>query len=560
MRNNSSSSSAPLLVPRLLLAALALLLALAAGLGWLGWRQNRQHLTELVGPATGKPTDPARQRLSRERTPLHARILACRILINDVMAETPLDRLSASEQAAQIDLRSARLHQAKELARQVLREQPGSWEATLFLGAATYLDLLLHQDPRLYTEARSWEAPLEKALADASGQAEPARFLVTTYLELWHALSAAKRERAYQLLIQVFERDPEAFARLVPTWLQLASDVEEAFAPLPEHPAAWAQVTAIYTQQGNWRAFQLAEQRRLDSLEQQLRDELDEARQRLRKGDVYNSRQLFMKVLSTAPLEQRFAPLVSEALRNAPAGIHNQTLPQRLKRWLSWTLELADLGHHPLTREAFGRLWAATGQLPPEQSARAAIYAGDLHTAERFERRADTLSIKAWAPYLLAKIHLLVDRGLLEDAARALRRVDPASRQTAGYWLAAAKLAEAQRNPQQVAEASGKLRRLGRDGWLASDWTATGDGSSLRFFPAYTASGLEIEIDQIPQGGNVARVALDGVTVVLEPVRAGRRLRLDLAISPTPHLLQVSSATGAELRPGRVRLRLAKQR
>jgi len=42
-------------------------------------------------------------------------------------------------------------------------------------------------------------------------------------------------------------------------------------------------------------------------------------------------------------------------------------------------------------------------------------------------------------------------------------------------------------------------------------------------------------------------------------VRVGRRLRLDLAVSPTSHLLQLSSATGAELRPGRVRLRLAKQ-
>ncbi len=560
MPNNSPPSATTPIAPRLLLGALALLLALASGLGWLGWMQNRQQLTELVGPATGKPTDPARQRLRRERTPLHARILACRILINDVMAAPALDKLPTSEHAAQIEERSARLQQAKRLARQVLAEQPSSWEATLFLGAATYLDLLLRQDPRLFTEASSWEAPLEKALADASGQPEPARFLVTTYLELWHALSAAKRERAYQLLVQVFERDPEAFARLVPTWLQLADNVEEAFAPLPENPAAWAQVTAIYAQQGNWRTFKIAERRRLDSLEQQLRRDLDEALQRLRKGDVYNSRQLFMKVLSTAPLEQRFAPLFSEALHNAPAGIHDQTLPQQLHRWLAWTLELADLGQQPLTSDAFGRLWAATGKLPPAQAARAALYAGDLHTAERFERRADTLSIRAWAPYLLAKIHLLTDRGLLEDAARAKRLVDPASRQTAGYWLATAKLAEAQRNPQQVAEASGKLQRLGRDGWLASDWTATGGVSSLLFFPAYAASGLEIELDQIPQGGNVARVALNGVTVALEPVWPGRRLRLDLEVSPTSHLLQLSSATGAELTPGRVRLRLAKQR
>lgn len=555
MPDNRTASSALPSALRWLLAVTALGLALAALSGWADWHQTRSQLSELVGPPSSRATDPTRLRLLRERTPLHARILACRILINDVMAATPLDRLPPTEQAPAIEERVAVLAQVQQLARQVLDEQPSNWQATMFLGAATYMDLLLNQDPRLFTEARSWEAPLERALADAAGRPEPARFLVTTYLELWYALSPAKRERAYELLVQVFARDPAAFSQLVPTWLQLADDTEEAFAPIPDDPQAWALVAGLYAEQHDWRTFRLAEMRRLDSLELELRQALEEAQERLRRGDTYSSRQLFMKVLNTAPLDLRFAPLVSEALSAAPAGIHSQSSPRRLKRWLEWSLELADLGHQPLASDAFGRLWAVTGKLPPAQSARAAIYAGDLHSAERFERRADTLSIKSWAPYLLAKADLLITRGLLDEAATALRQVDPASRQGAAFWRVSGRLGEAERDPALVAQASSKLNQLGRDGWLESEWQRTAGRHTLPLLPAYAATGLEIEIEDAPAQGDVVEVVLDGALVALVPVRSGHPLRVDLELSPEPHLLQLGSAVEASMQPGRVRLR-----
>src|SRR6185369_775421 len=91
---------------------------------------------------------------------------------------------------------AARLAETARRAAVVLARRPASWEASMVLGAATYMSGSQGHDARLFTAHERWEAALELAPT----KREPARFLTGAYVEIWPALTAPKRERTRALL------------------------------------------------------------------------------------------------------------------------------------------------------------------------------------------------------------------------------------------------------------------------------------------------------------------------------------------------------------------------
>ena len=152
--------------------------------------------------------------------------------------------LAPAEEARQRAEAATRLAETASLAAGAFAERPAAWEAAMVMGAATYLSWSLAHDPRLFTAAPAWERPLETAIALAPGRTEASRLLAGSYLEIWPALSSAKRERGRQLLASVFS-DPQAFAGLIGPWLATAASREEAFAVIPATPEAWAKLQRL---------------------------------------------------------------------------------------------------------------------------------------------------------------------------------------------------------------------------------------------------------------------------------------------------------------------------
>ena len=393
-------------------------LAAASLADYLDGRRQRRELQDLLsGPDFGRRSAAVLERIGTERTAHHARILAGRFLLYDVL-DVGGDRedtiaVGSQEKPTALEVGSPgwnaavdRLTVAADLARQVLTVQPNSWQASMLLGAAVYLERSIRRDGRLYTSYRDWETPLSRAVHEAPGQAEPRRFLAAAYLEVWSALSGEKKEAARRILAEAFANDPRSFGQLLPAWLPAARDLDEAFAVIPDRASAWRKLERAFAERREWEAFCHAYERRLTAVFEEHRLQLAEAETRLALGEFFHSRSLLLQVVAASPLDVRFAPQVERALELYPPGLHGLSSTERVRRWLRWTLELHVFGRDVLAPSVVSRLASAAGQLDAPEQALAALVAGEVYHAESFERSAESLTKEKWGTYLIAKAPL----------------------------------------------------------------------------------------------------------------------------------------------------------
>jgi len=552
--------SADGLAPRLLRAgavALCLLLALAALVHCQGWRGNRDRLLGVLGEAGIDRRNPeALVRVSRERTPHHARLTAARALVYDVLS------FDAGAPPADLGARVARLEEARELARQALRDQPNSWQASMLLGAATYLEWSLTADPRLFTEYARWEEPLRTAVAATEGKVEPRRFLAAAYLESWVALGEAKKAAAEEVLAEVFRGDSDGFARLMPVWLEVAGSRQRAFELVPDEPWAWRRLELLYARRRDWRAYAEVRVRHHDALEGHVARKLDEAAERKRLGDVAGSRAICLEVLASVPPRRRFAPAVARALEIYPPGAHALRSTAPFEEWLRLALRLHPLGVELLPVKTLERLVDVIRRLDPPEGAYAALIADDVYRMRLYEKQADTLVSVDWAPYLIAKAGWLLERdpvGNLEEADRALDRVALTARGSLDYLRMRRMVARAGGDQEALAaverELEARRTELARHRWTALDWHLRGERAFLALLPEAAAPGLLLELRSKERTGAAAEILWDGELVAVEAVPNGGTLTLDIAVEPGRHQLEIRGLERQEVLPGAVRLR-----
>ncbi|MCP3958370.1 MAG: hypothetical protein GY719_11005 [bacterium] len=528
---------------RLAVIALCLVMTFWALAGLVRWRAERTELVEILKQIqVGDSHQTAIRRVSFERTSHHARLIVARALVYDVLTTEP--------NATSVD----RLTRAHDLAREVLVEQPNSWQASMLLGASTYLEWSLRSDRRLFTSAPDWERPLLKAVAEADGKPEPRRFLLSAYLETWAALSAEKKALTRDLIEQAFRDDPDSLARLLPIWLEVAEDLSSALEVIPDRPAAWQLLKRDFAGTHEWDSFGLAHTRYLDALERQLTRNLDEAGKRLRLGDYYNGRTMCLRVVVAAPPDGRFAALVAQALELYPPGLHGLSSSEALRKWLLWSLELNAVSIDPFSSHVLSRLTDAVGEIEPPIGALASLIGEDLYQTKRYEKLEPAKNAPAWAPFLIAKTQRLIDRQELSLAEETLAEVHRSARGRASYWLARQRLARATGDLVDLASADRELADLRAEEWQSHQWRWRGHRASIEIYPERAASGIEIQLGEAPGQGAVVQVMWDGTAITHMPVRAQETLEIEWEVTPRPHQLELRSLAGGEVYPGRVLL------
>jgi len=479
---------------------------------------------------------------------------------------------------------AARLAETARLAGGALAERPAAWDAAMVMGAATYLSWSLSHDPRLFTAAPAWEEPLEAAVSLAPGRDEAARLLAGAYLELWPALSPARRARERQLLAVVFA-DPAAFAGLIGHWLATAPTREEAFAVVPPTPEAWAQLQQIYAQQGDWDGFCAARERWDLALQESLARRLAAAEERRASSD---SRALFLEVATEARTGRRYLDLLTGALEGCPPGSVDHRTAERLEKHLVWSLERCRLDRCPLSPRAMRRLAGFCRDLDPRIDAMAALVTGDQPRAEVLERTYATAWTDDWAPYRLLKAKLLAEHpehdaradreerdlatgsraggadrvggaglanlGKGQEIAAALAALPPSWKQRPSYWQVRAAAARLAADTAGEAAATHELARLTARDWPPTAWTFHDGVPRLELLAAAAAPGLELAIGQAPARGAAVEVRLDDSILGTFPVAPGTVLRLDGPLAPGLHLLEVESVAGGAVLPDTVRL------
>lgn len=498
------------------------------------------------------------QRLASEPDPLRQRLLLARRLVT---AEVDPERLADLTRGGAPDLSSRarveRLELARRFALDVLRARPAAWDAAMLLGAATYLARSIDRDPRLFTDQRGWEGPLELAWELAPTEPETGRFLVTAYLELWPSLSDAKRRRARDLLAEAFA-DPATFGRLVGAWLSVAGNRREAFAAIPDEPHAWSTLTDLYARQRDWTAYREARSRWLQTLTVQLGEDLEEAGRRRAGGYPRAARDLYLQILERAVPSARHLPLVRRVLRETPAGPPAPRTVRAARSWLLWALERQVLGKPSFDADLLDRLAGLAGNLEPHQEAHAALAANRLDEAERIERRTALAWHEDWVPYLLARSRDLLERGDAAGARTTLAQAHRSARERPAYWQARRRLAEAEADPGERREAEERLRSLAADAWPATAWRFRSGEATLELLIANAAQGLTLSFAETPPDGAVVEVRLDGDPVAMAEALAGGETVLDVNLSAGLHHLEIRPLAGGGVRPGRVTLRRAR--
>ncbi|MEM7349337.1 MAG: hypothetical protein AAF657_00930 [Acidobacteriota bacterium] len=536
---------------RPVLVGLSVVLAVFSMSTLADWRANQAELRAILSDSQN-PEDAIRG-VGFERTPHHAKLIAARSLVYGAMH--PGDEVVSAEEV------SARLGQARRLALEVLKEQPNSWPAAMFLGAATYLDRSLRSDRRLYTEAADWEKPLLKALGEAEGKLEPRRFLLGAYLETWPALSAEKKAFVTELIEAAFREDPIAFTLLSPVWLDVAG--EQALDVMPDRPEVWQVLERKHAAAGDWSAFQTAREHYLKALESQLTADLNDAEKRLRLGDAGNARTICLNTIVAAPRDGRFAPIATRALETYPPGIHGFRSTETLSEWLDWALELETIAVRPFTAKALGRLTDAIGEIEPATGALAALLAEDEYRTKRYERLAKSKRDKTWAPFLIAKAQRLVARGDALAAQRTLDEVHREYRDSIPYWLVRERIARGEADLSAIATAEQRLATLRQSQWRADQWRWRGPRVTLMLYPEVsgkTTATLEIEINKAPPGGAVVGIYWDGTLVGMWAVVEEAVISAVVEAEPRPHLLETRALAGGEVFPGRVSLDRSRRR
>jgi len=425
-----------------------------------------------------------------------------------------------------------RLALARDLAREALERQPANAEASWILGATISMLRARERDTRLFSQSWQWERPIRRSLELAPHAKEPGRMLVGAYLDVWPALSPARREEVTRLLRDAFE-DRATFERLIAPWLDLAGSLAAAAELVPDRSWAWAPLAARAGRDRDWGAFVRYDGRRRQAELRELDAALAAAESRLAQGDAGAARGALDEVLARLAPDGASAGRVERLLSQRPAGPATEPAGRAAVAWLAWAEPLELLGRESLSPEAYGRLASLAGsRLTPDRAALVALAAGDLARAELFERRSESLWSERWAPFLTLK------------AARALDRKAPAEARAA---LEQAHRDYRKRLPwQRLAREVGlPAPPPGRERWEESDWIWTDGAARLEFEPAGAASGLRLALEGVGAEGAVLEPSLDGRA--LEPVIVpgnAREARIATALTARPHLFELRARAG----------------
>ena len=489
--------------------------------------------------------------LEHETDPGAVDLRAARAALAAEMEPARRSDLSRAEEESQRMAAADRLAETARIAGDVLAERPAAANAAMVMGAATFLSWSFAHDTRLFTQAPSWERPLETAIALAPGRDEAARLLATAYLELWPQLSARKRERERRLLATVFA-DPDAFASLIGPWLAAAPSREVAFAVIPPSPEAWEKLQQVYAQHFDWVGFCAARERWDLALRATLAGRLAAAQE---MSDSGVAREMLLQVAVQARPGRTYLDLLTRALESCPPGSVDRRTGEKLTRHLLWSLERCRLDRCPLSQRATRRLAGFCRDLDPRIDAMASLVTGDLPWAEKLERNYATAFTDSWAPYWLLKAkQLLADRRPQAEVSEALAAIPRSWISRPSYWQVRAAAAQAAADPAAEAAAAGELARLAARDWPPAAWDLHDGVARLELLAAAEAPGIELAIDQAPPRGGAAEVRLDESILGTFPVTAGGSLSLPAAVAPGLHLLEVDSVGGGALIPGAVRL------
>jgi tetratricopeptide (TPR) repeat protein len=536
-------------VPRAALASAAAGLAVLAVLHLARLASDREEIAQAARDL--ELTDAALARTLRMTDdPEAGRVALARALLVQALEERAPER------------RMQRLEEAGRLAEEVLARRPVSWEAAMVTGASTYLRWSIERDPRLLQEYHAWEDPLLLARRLAPGKEEPERYLATAYLELWPALSDAKRDLTRSLLATAF-RDPRTFERLIDPWLDVSGGELE---PVPDAPWAWEGLAQALARRGDWPGYCEAWEMRRSALEDHLRHRLVEALDMVAGDRLLAARLELFGIAADAPRDHRFAPLVDQALRAAPFGPAPGDAIDPLVEWLRWTQDVASRESLPLSPTAVARLRGAVVARGPAGSqagalaAWAAVALGDLPRAERMERAAQESWSEAWAPYRIEKARALTQRQRFDEAAETLEQVHPQWHDSPACLRARLELATALGRSEEVARLRGALSALTATSWRATEWFWRQGAARLEPSVAAPAPGLAMGVLEAPDGGAAVEVWWDGSAVACRAVATGREIDLGLPVTPGQHLLEVRSLAGGVVRPGAVTMLAAPPR
>jgi hypothetical protein len=492
----------------------------------------------LVPAALRYEPDGGRVELRAARASLGAELDPSRQLPLEARERLPADAVS-------------RMAETAHLAGLALAQRPAAWDAAMVLGAATYLSWSQGRDGRLFTAAPAWERPLETAIALAPGHDEAARLLATAYLEIWPALSPAKRRRERELLAVVF-RDPQVFARLVSPWLAVAPSREEAFAVVPPMPELWSKLQQIYAEQADWQGYCATRERWDQVLHAWLARRLAEAEQLRVAGEA---REQFLAVATESRTGSRYLDLLTRALEDCPPGFVDRRTAARLGKHLAWSLERCQLDRCPLSPRAMRRLAGFCRDVDPRIDAMAALVTGDFPRAEILERTYATALSDDWAAYRLLKARVLAARGLRgPEAEAALVQVPSSWSRRPSFWLAQAAAARAAENAAAETAAARELARLAARQWPPDAWHFHGGLPRLELLAAAGAGGFELAIDAAPPRGAAVEVRLDDAILGTFPVSTDTPLVLGAPLAPGLHLLELEAVAGGAVLPGTVRL------
>jgi hypothetical protein len=537
---------------RIGLAAAGLLLALAAFGRYRNLEGARRELTEWLA-ASGQPVEVSLEReLAREPDVDGLTVRAVRAsLAREIHTMAHADAAIVEG----LDFRQQRAARLAETARRagaVMTSRPASWEAALVLGAATYLSGSQVRDSRVFTEHEHWEEPLFAAQRLAPAKRDPLRFLTTVYLEIWPSLSPPKRETTRHLVAEML-RDPDDLAMILEPWLDTSGDRRTALSAVPADPRAWERVEKALARRGDWQGFSEARHHWDRTLLIQLQTDLATADSNLAYGDSQAARALYLSVLERAQSDLAYRDLMAAALTRCPPGPVGRDTAAILARHLEWAVQRCLVAECALAPPVLKRLARLAGGAAPPEEATALLLSGDLPGALTLERQAETGWSDAWAPYLVLKARALVGRRQLAEAAAALDFIPNSWWERPTYWQARLELARASEDAAAAQRANLRLREMTRRSWPAALWTWRRERARLEMLVGEPARAIEIDLAEIPPGGTVAELRLDGA--LLDTLPARPTFTFELPLRPGLHFLEVESVLGGKLVPGDVRLR-----
>ncbi len=521
-----------------LVVALLLAITLAQHRTWLADQGALAAQARSLGLGGADLTELA-TRMRREEDLTAARlVLAARLFDLELAARDPGSPASAE-----------RLLATRELAREILRAEPASWQAAMLLGAAVSLERSRARDPRIYSLARDWERPLIVAGELAPAELQPRRLLAAAYLEVWPALAPEKRKKVEALLREAF-LEPQTFDRLFAPWVEIAGSLERAATLLPEQPLTFKRLAATAFARQAWGEYATWTARYRGALRVTFERDLATAAGELARGELPAARRLYGELLASAPVDAEFAPAVETVLGKLPPGPAAESQVRAAEAWLAWAQPLCLVRDCPFADAATARLASLAGStLAGSEAAFVALAAHDLPHADLLERRSEELWSEPWAPFLTLKAKQQAARKEIAAARATLGSVHRAFHVRLAWRALAERLGAAGVSPGPP---------LARDSWEAADWWFDGGASRLDLLPSRAATALWLELAAPVAAGALLEAQWDGLALPPLAVPPGAALvRLPLpppGVSSEPHLLEIRVRSG-DLRPAtRVRL------